>query len=275
MTNGKSSYTPIKVYTCSYRRTRGETVCSNSSRRPVEVVNRLVVDWILEHALSEQILVDTLLEIRRRLAERSTASSTALPQLEKEASGLRIEINRLVAAITSTDKAPAPLVHALSERQERLDALETRLRTAKAAPAAIELEIRRMEAEAKRRLGDARGAMMRNPDEARRVLQLVLAGPLRVTPIDLPEGRRFQIEGSASFGRFLMTEQNADGRLNSVSPAGPDRKGTSSALRKLGFPWRSPWSRSDEAAIGTTRSARSSHRQLRGVRPASWSDALA
>jgi len=220
VTNGKSSYTPIKVYTCSYRRTRGETVCSNSSRRPVEVVNRLVVDWILEHALSEQILVDTLLEIRRRLAERSTASSTALPQLEKEAAGLRVEINRLVAAITSTDKAPAPLVHALSERQERLDALEIRLRTAKAAPTAIELEVRRMEVEAKKRLDDARGAMMRNPEEARRVLQLVLDGPLRVTPIDLPEGRRFQIEGSASFGRFLMTEQNADGRPNSVSPAG-------------------------------------------------------
>ena len=77
-----------------------------------------------------------------------------------------------------------------------------------------------MEAEAKRRLDDARGAMMRNAEEARRVLQLVLDGPLRVTPIDLPEGRRFQIEGSASFGRFLMTEQHADGRPNSVSPAG-------------------------------------------------------
>ncbi len=220
VTNGKSSYTPIKVYTCSYRRTRGETVCSNSSRRPVEVVNRLVVDWILEHVLSEQILIDTLVEIRRRLAERSSESSTELPQLEKEASGVRIEINRLVVAITSTDKAPAPLVHALSERQERLDALEARLHAAKAAPAAIELEVRRMEAEAKKRLGDARGAMMRNPEEARRVLQLVLDGPLRVTPIDMPEGRRFQIEGAASFGRFLMTEQDADGRPNSASPAG-------------------------------------------------------
>ena len=93
-----------------------------------------------------------------------------------------------------------------------------------------------MEAEAKRRLGDARGAMMRKPEEARRVLQLVLDGPLRVTPIDMPEGRRFQIEGSASFGRFLMTEQDAGGRLNSASPAGLGQTCTSGKRGLLAFP---------------------------------------
>jgi septal ring factor EnvC (AmiA/AmiB activator) len=180
-------------------------------------VDTAVVGWVTDHVLSEELLLDVLREVRRRLADRAVSTTAQTPQLEKEAAGLRAEIGRIVTAIASTDNPPAPLVSALSERQERLDALDARLRAVKAAPAAIELEVRRMEAEAKKRIADMRNALARNPEEARKVLEVVLDGPLRVSPVDLPEGRRFQIDGAAAVGRLLAVDgKNPD----SASPAG-------------------------------------------------------
>jgi hypothetical protein len=179
-------------------------------------VESAVLGWVAEHVLSEELLLDVLREVRRRLAERAVTPTSDVPHLEKDAATLRAEVERLVTAIATTAQPPAPLVHALAERQARLDALDARIRAAKAAPAAIELEARRMEAEAKQRIADMRAALARNPEDARKVLQAVLAGPLRVSPVDLPNGRRFQIEGAAAVGRLLAVDENP----NSASPGG-------------------------------------------------------
>jgi hypothetical protein len=103
----------------------------------------------------------------------------------------------------------------MTERQARLVELEARLRAAKVAPDAINLELRRMETEARRRLMELRGALERNPDEARAVLGTIFPSKLIARPVDTPDGRRFQLEGAASVGGVL------DSRFsNSASPTG-------------------------------------------------------
>lgn len=72
-----------------------------------------------------------------------------------------------------------------------------------------------MEAEARRRLTDLRGALERNPDEARAVLSTIFDGPIVARPIETPAGRRFQLEGSASVGGVLGARFS-----NSASPTG-------------------------------------------------------
>jgi len=67
---GRDGTKPIKVYACSYRHDRGDPVCTNSHRRPVERVNAGVVDWIKSNILSDELVLDTLKEVRKRLTHR-------------------------------------------------------------------------------------------------------------------------------------------------------------------------------------------------------------
>jgi hypothetical protein len=186
-----------------------------------------------------------------------------------------VEIDRLVNALASIDQKPEAVIQGIAERQDRLSALEARLKAAKAAPSALDLEVRRMEKEVRQRLGDLRAMLERNPDEGRKALKTILGGPLRFTPIETPDGKRYTIEGVIALETVVAVESNQPRALQAASPAGHDRKGNPAAPRKWGFPWRSPWSHNDNAAIDVTRSARRGHHQLGGVRPRSWPDAVA
>ena len=205
----------VKVYTCAYHRERGNSVCDSTVRRPVSGVNSAVVEWIKDNVFHEELIVETLKVIHRRLRERSAATTTDVPTIEEEARELRVEIDRLVSAIATTAQPPEPLVTAIGQRQTRLGALEAHIRASNAAPEAISLELRRMESEAKKRLLDLRGALERNPAEARAVLEGIFDGKLVAHPIDTPDGRRFQVEGTASVGKMLISEFS-----NSASPTG-------------------------------------------------------
>jgi site-specific DNA recombinase len=97
--------------------------------------------------------------------ERARSAGTDLPELEDEARKLRSEIDNLVSALAGVNDKPAPIVQAIAERNERLSAIEDRLRAARTAPEVVAQEVRRMEDEAKRRTDHLRGALDRNPEE--------------------------------------------------------------------------------------------------------------
>ena len=216
VTNGKHGKKIIKVYTCSWHKERGPEVCDNTLRRPVESVNKAVIGWIRSH-LTEEVILVALRETRRRLEEQHRAVSTDIAKLEREATQLRAEIDRLVAAVAAGQGAPDALVKGISDRQARLAEVEGRIRTAKTAPEAINLELRRLEAEARKRLSDLAGVFERNPEEARAALRELFPDRLVFTPVETPDGPRFQVEGDAVVGRFLV----AEGRLpNVASPTG-------------------------------------------------------
>lgn len=49
--------------------------------------------------------------------------------------------------------------------------------------------------------------MKRNPDEARKALETLLTAPLRFTPVELPEGKRYRIEGEVGLEAMFATEE--------------------------------------------------------------------
>ncbi|WP_437617324.1 hypothetical protein [Sorangium sp. So ce1151] len=69
--------------------------------------------------------------MRRRIAERTKNVDDELPRLEREASRLRSEIDRLVNALASFDQKSEAVIRGIAERQDQLSALEARLRAAK------------------------------------------------------------------------------------------------------------------------------------------------
>jgi chromosome segregation ATPase len=159
-----------------------------------------VVEWIQANVLQEEIILATLKEVRRRLGERAKTSNTERPELEAQIRAARIEIDRLSAALLSTDDKPRAIVKMIAEREKRIGALEARLNTIRAAPSVLDLEARRMEKEARKRLEDLKGTMQRKPEEARKAMEALLNGPLKFTS----EGKRYRIEGDTAVkGLFL------------------------------------------------------------------------
>jgi hypothetical protein len=214
--NGKASHTAIKVYSCAYHRERG--TCDNSLRRPVDAVDAVVLDWIARKVLDEEVVLKCIREVRRRLSDRSTKTSSEVPELEKRAKQLKTEIERLGEAVLASSDPPHQLVRMMSEREKDLAAVEARLNTLRIAPSVLDLEARRLEKEARARLADLRGLMSRNPEQARRVLEAVLTGPLVFTPIETPEGKRYRVHAEASLDRALTA--GGAGAVLGASPAG-------------------------------------------------------
>ena len=71
------------------------------------------------------------------------------------------------------------------------------------APSVLDLEVRRLEKEARERLRDLRSLLGRHPDRAREVLEALLTGPLVFTPSETAEGKRYRIEAEASLDRAV------------------------------------------------------------------------
>jgi DNA invertase Pin-like site-specific DNA recombinase len=218
--NGRVSYEVTKVYCCGYHRERG--VCSNSLRRPVETVDATVIGWLMREVIDERFVLLAIKELRRRFATRAREAKTEAPGLERETAKLRREVARLVTAIAMTEDKPEPMVTAIAERQKRLTSVEAELRNARETPTMIGKELDRVEAEARKRLEQFERFLSDKGEAGRRVVAAAFVGPIKMTAVDLPEGRRFKLEGEARIGKLLAMEGEVS---NVASPAGHARKG--------------------------------------------------
>lgn len=205
VSGGKDGTRPIKVHGCGGHRDRGDAVCSNRFRRPVETTDEAVIAWIEDHVLREDLILDVLAEVRRRLAQRAQTQDAELPRLTVQAKELRREIDKLAEALLTSDEKSATVMRLISEREKRLADLDAHIAVARTAPSVLDMEVRRMEAEARRRLADLRGMLSRSLTEGRRALQAMLDGPLRFEP---NAQRRYDIRGTRAAGGALFTTES-------------------------------------------------------------------
>ena len=122
------------------------------------------------------------------------------PRLEAEAQRLKGEIDKLARALLSTDDKPQTLVKMMAEREDTLAAIRAQLASMKTAPQVLDLEARRMEKEARRRIEDVRDVMGRRGEAAKRALSTLLDGKLTFTP--LPD-KRYEITGRIVTGSLV------------------------------------------------------------------------
>jgi site-specific DNA recombinase len=199
--NGKATQTPIKVYLCGYYQDRA--ACSNSLRRPVDDVNAKCVAWLKDRLLREEVVLDILAEVRHRVAEQTTDAGSEIGQLEEQVTALRREITNLAEAVALTKGGVTALAEKLTARQERLATAEARLQLLKAAPEVLSLEVRRLEAGVRKRIDSLHEFLDRDTEEARKIIESLLDGPMTFTPIDTPEGRRYEVTGRIATGEIL------------------------------------------------------------------------
>ena len=215
---GRNNKTPIKVYGCANHHDAGNAVCANTLRKPVEQVYQSVVAWLQETILTEEFVVRALRMIRHRLAERLQTMNGDTPRLEAEGQRLKVEIDKLARALLSTDDKPQTIVKMMAEREDKLAAVRAQLASMKAAPQVLDLEARRMEREARRRIADVRAVMGRRGEEAKRALSTLLDGKLTFTPT--PD-KQYEITGRIVTGALVHLPKCPQGDSNAVG-AGTD-----------------------------------------------------
>ena len=198
--NGRDGKKPIKVYGCAKHHDAGGAVCPNTLRKPVELVDQTVIDWLQETILTEQFIVRALRKIRQRLSERLVTMDGDTPRLQAEAQKLEGEIDKLARALLSTDDKPQTIVKMMAEREDQLTAIQTRLVSMTTAPQVLDLEARRMEKEARRRIEDVRAVMGRRGEAAKRALSTLLDGKLTFTPL---QDKRYKITGRIVTGALV------------------------------------------------------------------------
>ena len=204
--NLKQGKKNIKAYTCSWHRDRGNAVCNNTLRRPVNSVDETVVCWIKKNILSEKVIVATLEVIRSRLRQRSRSEDRELPEIKKQIRSLKDEIDKLVDAITVSPIRPDSIIRRIAEREEQLKRLEARVEAMRATPAVLDMEVSCLEKEARRRLEELQELLDRNPQQARKAMETILAGPLAFRPVQTHEGPRYEIRGPIALGNLMVTE---------------------------------------------------------------------
>lgn len=235
--NVKVSHENVKAYVCAWYKDRGPAVCSNSLRRPVEAVDAALLQAMRER-MSEGVILEALAELRRRLALRSKSTDSEFPDLEGQVRATKLEIQRLGQALLATEHQPHAIVRMMAEREQRLGELEARLTTLRIAPGVLDLEVRRMEREARERLEYFSALLTRNPTDARLALESLLNGPLRLTPLDTEGGKRFRVEGEIGLEQLFVGEGGGAERLPvpMASPAGHARNGYAESRVKLPAP---------------------------------------
>lgn len=195
--SGRASKNNIQKYGCGWHRTRGDSVCGCSLRRPVDAVDQAILEWFKQNVLTEKVVLQALKEVRRLLAERSHAADQQAPKVEAEIRRLDDELRKLGQALFGSTTAPQTVLEMIAQRERQREQLRAELTMMMAAPAAVDLEIRRLEQRARQRLSDLEGMLRRSPQEARVAIESTLAGPLTFEPIDTAHGPRFRITGSA------------------------------------------------------------------------------
>ena len=118
------------------------------------------------------------------------------------AAEIQREIRNLATVVAKGIDSPT-IDQENGEREKQLRALQSRIDATRTAPAVLDLEVRRLEVEARKRIADLRGLCRRRPEEARRALESLLDGPLTITPVETEEGQRYSIEGRIATGFIL------------------------------------------------------------------------
>ncbi|HKE11200.1 MAG TPA: hypothetical protein VKE73_06475, partial [Myxococcota bacterium] len=223
-------------YSCSWRRLRGEAVCSTKLLvRKGELEGRILralTDHVLEPRNVRYAVERALRRFRAGLAKEEAAPHTRVPANPRLS---EIDEELTVLARLAEDPKRQALVAELIEglEEERAEILASSSVT---APDPIRVDLDRLWEVAEARILDLRGALLAGGDKTRAALRSLFGGePLRVTPD--PE-RKFRVDGCLWLSLAQEKEARAEGRpgLLSVVAGGRCMYVTPARVRCVAWP---------------------------------------
>lgn len=157
-------------YGCSYHVNRGATVCSNSHKERMEVLEGSILQAIEDHVLSPKALDYVLAKTMEIINDRIKQKPQKVPKLKTEIKKIRQELDHFMALIAS-GKAPSTVLDQISQRETQLSTLEDELHSYEAPIQFDELRLRRLKKNALAKLEEFRYLIRSNVPKARQALR--------------------------------------------------------------------------------------------------------
>jgi hypothetical protein len=188
----------VRFYGCANHAKRGARVCSNGL-----VARTAAIDSEVIATLAEDVLRPTVIDAALALALEELApagADRARRTLEAELTKVTDECRRLAEAIGQGGRL-TPLLDRLTRLDGRADALRAEL--AGCAPPAPVIDRRVLERRLHAKLADWRGLLTRDRAARREVLRVLLAEPIRFTPVEDARRRGYRFEGTIALDRMI------------------------------------------------------------------------
>lgn len=216
----------ILVYFCQRHRRSGPAACSNSARRPVEIVDTLMAKWVRANIFSDEFVRAQERDLQRQIEARRRSSTVNTKAWERELRKVRGEIGKLSAALLSATSKPDAVVQMIAEREARAHELEARISQTRVSPDVVDAQAREVVARAFERVRTMQKSWPWTPEAGRSFMEGLLDGRLVVTPT--ADGR-FKLAGRMVISRCDPI-QLEEGRL---VPAAVKRRGLTDALATI------------------------------------------
>ena len=189
----------VYYYGCSYRHTRGETVCANNHRARMEWLNAAVIEAIRRQLTPEQIAYTV--EKMAQLVERERKSNKDKPrQLDAEARALQTRLDRFMSAIADGEQ-PKTILGEIKRLESRLEEIRRDQQAlSEALPVWTPAQIRDKCGERLRRFEEL---LLGDVPLARQALRRLLPEPLLISPATVQGRRTLRFEGSTTLGPLL------------------------------------------------------------------------
>jgi ssDNA-binding Zn-finger/Zn-ribbon topoisomerase 1 len=189
----------VYYYGCSYRHTRGETVCSNNHRARMEWLDAAVIESIRRQLSPEQIAYTV--EKMAQLVERERKGNKDKPrQLQAEARELQTKLDRFMRAIADGEE-PKTILGEIKRLETRLEAIKGELQAlSESLPVWTPAQIRDKCGERLRRFEEL---LLGDVPLARQALRRLLIEPLRIAPVTVQGRRTLRFEGATTLGPLL------------------------------------------------------------------------
>src|SRR5215218_2589677 len=188
----------VRFYGCANHAKRGARVCSNGMVARTAAIDAEVIATLAEDVLRPTVIHQAIALALDELAP--AGADRARRTLEAELTKVADECGRLAEAIGRGGRL-TPLLDRLTRLDARADALRAEL-AACAAPAPM-IDRTALERRLHTKLADWRGLLTRNLTSGRDVLRLVLAGPIRFTPVNEDRRRGYRFAGSIALDRMI------------------------------------------------------------------------
>lgn len=217
--NSKTGQAKRLAYCCGWHRDRGSAVCTNKLRRPKDIIEEKVADYLLREVLTERMVAEVIRRVRDRVATRRKVDGSKLNEIRTELHTLDGEIRHLVDAIAAAPEL-GTLLDGLRQRERRRNSLAQELEVMRRTPAAVDLELRRIEDEARERLVAVRDTFQDEQQAACQLVEALFPSGMTFTPIEVGGRPQYLIEGDAVVGPGILSEPTDDDVILRSVPSG-------------------------------------------------------
>jgi site-specific DNA recombinase len=185
----------VSFYGCSTYQRKGKKVCSNRLTVRADVVEAMILQSVERQILDDGVVEQALAFVAEELELRRAGGREG--RIKEELAGVEMELKRLAEGIASGGNFPS-LLNAVKVREEERERLRQQLAAGGGGQKGLDPVT--MEVKLRSRLGDVRGLLRRQRDQAREALQMLIEGRLTFGP---RKGAIYEITGTGTLEPLL------------------------------------------------------------------------